>query len=95
MTMYLTPWLSSVASISRGRNGERSAIAHCGAAFVHEVDHRLEVLEPLVWGALVPLERRSSWVAGHEVWSRLASSQADPELGPALDRLFPDRVADL
>jgi prevent-host-death family protein len=59
-----------------------------GERFVVTVDRR-----PVA--ALVPLERRSSWVAGHEVWSRIAGSQADVGLGPALDRLLPDGVADL
>jgi len=30
-----------------------------------------------------------------EIWSRIASSQADAGLGEALDRLLPDGVADL
>ncbi len=59
-----------------------------GERFVVTVDRR-----PVA--ALVPLERRSSWVAGHEVWPRIAGNQADAGLSPVLDRLLPDGVADL
>lgn len=45
--------------------------------------------------ALVPLERRRTWVPAHEVWDRIAATAADAEFAAELDRLLPDRVADL
>ncbi len=44
---------------------------------------------------LVPLARRRTWVPAHEVWHRVAATQADPALGEELDQLLPDRIADL
>jgi len=81
-----------VATIAlRDLRNDTSAVlrrVEAGERFVVTVDRR-----PVA--ALVPLERRSSWVAGHEVWPRIASSQADAGLGHELDRLLPDGVTDL
>ena len=45
--------------------------------------------------ALVPLDRRRSWVPAQEVWGRIGRSAADPGLTEELARLLPDRVNDL
>jgi len=72
------------------RNDTSSVLrrVEAGERFVVTVDRR-----PVA--ALVPLDRRSSWVGGHEVWPLIAASQADAGLGAALDGLLPDGVADL
>jgi len=45
--------------------------------------------------ALVPLERRLAWVPAQQVWARIQATAADVGLAAELDRLIPDRVADL
>lgn len=45
--------------------------------------------------ALVPLDRRRSWVPAQAVWKGVAATQADPALTGQLDALLPDRVADV
>lgn len=45
--------------------------------------------------ALVPLERRPAWVPAQQVWRRIQAGAADFGLAAELDRLIPDRVADL
>jgi len=45
--------------------------------------------------ALVPLERRLAWVPAQQVWARIQAAAADVGLAAELDRLIPDRVADL
>ena len=44
---------------------------------------------------LVPLERRLAWVPAQQVWARIQATAADVGLAAELDRLIPDRVADL
>lgn len=45
--------------------------------------------------ALVPLERRRSWVPVDGVWAAIAASQADSALAGDLEGLLPDRVDEL
>jgi prevent-host-death family protein len=56
-----------------------------GERFVVTVDRR-----PVA--ALVPLERRRSWVPAAEVWDRIRAHQADAALTAELDLLLEDRV---
>ncbi|MHB1577173.1 MAG: type II toxin-antitoxin system Phd/YefM family antitoxin [Candidatus Dormibacteria bacterium] len=44
---------------------------------------------------LVPFERRLPWVPAQQVWARVQTTAADAGLTAELDRLIPDRVADL
>ena len=45
--------------------------------------------------ALVPLDRRRSWVSAPDVWGQIGRSVADPGPAEELHRLLPDRVNDL
>lgn len=45
--------------------------------------------------ALVPLDRRRSWVPVDDVWRAIAAGQADSALADDLEGLLPDRVAEL
>ena len=44
---------------------------------------------------LVPFERRLAWVPAHQVWGRIQAAAADAGLTAELDRLVPDRLANL
>ena len=44
---------------------------------------------------LMPFERRQAWVPARQVWARVQGAAADAGLTAELDRLIPDRLAEL
>lgn len=45
--------------------------------------------------ALVPLDRRRSWVPVQNVWAGISAAQGDTDMGLQLEALLADRVADI